>query len=138
MLFYDCLLFLDLKLQASYVICSALDRYPTLGYILHYHTASPRSLIRPKPSLYIAYSIRVPFLAISFFELYEIGALPRINCQPTCCLASLHCWDHSTKYTNPSTIRSLSYMHPPIIRTVLSDNQSIIVDYCCVITPRYN
>jgi hypothetical protein len=80
MLFYDCLLFLDLKLQAFCVICSSLDRYPALGHIRRYHNASPRSPIHPKPRLLIAYSIRIPFLAIHVTSLFELDS-PQVELQ---------------------------------------------------------
>ena len=80
MLFYDCLLFLDLKLQAFCVICSSLDGYPALGHIRCYHNASPRSLIHPKPRLLIAYSIRIPFLAIHVTSLFELDS-PQVELQ---------------------------------------------------------
>ena len=79
MLFYDCLLFLD-QLQAFCVICSALDRYPALGYIRHYHNASPRSLMHPKPRLHIAYSIRIPFFGHTCHFIVWIRSPPKLTC----------------------------------------------------------
>ena len=110
----------------------------TLVYIRHAKNASWWHIKHPKPLLYNVDWFWVPSLAITLYLLYVIGVPPN---QFSAChvqLLSVLCWSPPTKSTRPNTIRSSSLIHPPAIRVLFDDQQTIALVYCCVIIVGWN